>query len=243
MALIHSDSSAVPNLVPLNPNHKLESGSLVGVVCKTLPIGSIIYNEYILPQSFPISDSTAKRAGPATDVILSTSSPADSRSHQPQNQSKQQQSEMPPPKKRHLQSSSSSSSTPFINNNWSKPTYNYPPQPPKQPFQKYQPRPTPLKNINNKNFHPPTNNTFPRHQQPPLHQQPQLRQQPPQLHQQPPQQFHNIPNPYQMPSTSTNPPSPIQYFNNKFWQFNFSEGVWYQVPPPPPPPPFNPKQY
>jgi len=27
IALIHSDSSAVPNLVPLNPNHKLESGS------------------------------------------------------------------------------------------------------------------------------------------------------------------------------------------------------------------------
>jgi len=77
IALIHSDSSAVPNLVPLNPNHKLESGSLVGVVCKTLHIGSIIYNEYVLPQSFPISDSTAKRAGPATDIILNTISPAE----------------------------------------------------------------------------------------------------------------------------------------------------------------------
>jgi len=44
-------------------HYKLESGSLVGVVCKTLPIGSIIYKEYVLLQSFPILDSQAKRAG------------------------------------------------------------------------------------------------------------------------------------------------------------------------------------
>jgi len=79
MALVQTDFSPIPNFVQINPNNKLTVGSRIGVICKSLQIGTVVFENHILPQSFPVAPMASqlrKRAGPSTTFAIELTEPA-----------------------------------------------------------------------------------------------------------------------------------------------------------------------
>uniref|UniRef100_A0A914NSX1 Uncharacterized protein n=1 Tax=Meloidogyne incognita TaxID=6306 RepID=A0A914NSX1_MELIC len=237
MALVQTDFSPIPNFVQINPNNKLTVGSRIGVICKNLQIGTVVFENHILPQSFPVAPMASqlrKRAGPSTTFAIELTEPAniqDNSSASVQNNSNQQQhkhiptitSRQPPPHKKQyrpyplITPLNSIKCSPKINQ---LPPYfsEYPPHNP-TPINKYssiQSNMYPTIPSQNTMHHPKIQKSFIPSPMPSNFPQPT---------------YPTIPSTsFAVPRTNIN----IQYFNNNYWQWSEEDQKWIKVPPPPP---------